>query len=40
MTVNTSALVSNVSLAIGLLGCAALAQGCGGKTESGGISLK
>jgi hypothetical protein len=38
MTVNTSALVSNVSLAIGLLGCAALAPGCGGKTESSGIS--
>lgn len=38
MTVNTSALVSNVSLAIGLLGVAALTSGCGGKTESGGIS--
>ncbi len=38
MTVNTSALVSNVSLAIGLLAIAGLTPGCGGKTEAGGIS--
>jgi hypothetical protein len=38
MTVNSSALVVNVSLAIGLLAAAALTPGCGGKAEAGGIS--